>query len=220
MASERQSYKMEMESIVEKMNEIFMDIQDLKRRGIKEHQKSSKAQEKKAKLVHHVSEDVSKCGLCKRLKGLNIKPRDNKHHLSRRGNPEPESCGQLRDMNIKEMAELYKNYEMCRVCAYRPISESHQEEKCNYTTRVKLAKCKNKDCRYRYFLCDQHIDENKSSIQDRKEYYKRNNFPVTFTPSLKIDVSTQTIDDLLMEPTTAIPESDFSPEKSTTDSTK
>ena len=176
-------------------------------------------------------------GLCKGLKGL--KPKDKRHHISARGNLEPESCGHLRDMNIQKMAELYKNYEMCRVCAYRPISDSHQEEKCNYTTRVNLAKCKVKNCRYRYFLCDQHIDENKASIQNRTQYYRQNNFPVNFhsdkqqqgaesiTPSLKIDVSTQTADDtdLSMDSirTILVPEetkSDSSPEESMTDSTE
>lgn len=243
MASERQSYKKNMESIVAKMSEVFMDIQDLKKREIK-----PKMQEKKVKPGPYVSEDASNCGLCKRLKNLDIQPKDNKHHISARGNLEPESCGQLRNMNIKEMAELFRSYEMCRVCAYKPITDTHQEEKCNYTTRVSLAKCKVKNCRYRYFLCDQHIDKNKASIEHRTEYYMKNNFPVTFyndkqhpaaesiTPSLKIDVSTQTVDevqsktqkkdtDLSMDSTTTIPvpedrTSESSPEESMTDYTE
>ena len=133
---------------------------------------------KKTRTV--TSED--KCGLCEKFKILDIQPKDSIHHLSLRGNVEPESCGHLREMNVKQMAQLYKNFKMCRVCGYTPISESHQEDKCKFTNRVPRAKCRVKSCSFRFFLCDEHITQNESQIQHRREYYKKSDFPFTFAP--------------------------------------
>lgn len=183
-----EDYKKEMEAVIAnlsgKINEMEDVIANLGKINLKANQKIPKAKnntQPKVKKNDQSGGTSSKCGLCQRLKNLDIKPKDTKHHLTIRGNNEPESCGHLRDMNIKQMAKLFRNYKMCRVCAFRPISDEHQEEKCTYTARVKLAKCRVSDCPLRYFLCDEHIDRNKKQIQNRLEYYKKNNFPVTFS---------------------------------------
>ena len=201
-----ENYKLELTALTNEVAKMNLEIQELKKKKEKKGNRLLGAQqpmtlngttsEKKSRI----SEDTTKCGLCRKLKDLGIQPKDKKHHLTIRGNIEPESCGLLRDLNIQGMAELFKKYEMCRVCGYRPVSDAHHEDKCKYTKNVTLAKCQVKDCRLRYFLCAQHEAKNESQIQNRMEYYKNHNFP--FNPKKSNskqqketrEVSTQTAD--------------------------
>ena len=172
-----ETYKNEIEVLKKTVASMNVEIQTLKKKKEKGSNEPLMAK-KKTRTV--TSED--KCGLCEKFKILDIQPKDSIHHLSLRGNVEPESCGHLREMNVKQMAQLYKNFKMCRVCGYTPISESHQEDKCKFTNRVPRAKCRVKSCSFRFFLCDEHITQNESQIQHRREYYKKSNFPFTFAP--------------------------------------
>ena len=172
-----ETYKNEIEVLKKTVASMNVEIQTLKKKKEKGSNEPLMAK-KKTRTV--TSED--KCGLCEKFKILDIQPKDSIHHLSLRGNVEPESCGHLREMNVKQMAQLYKNFKMCRVCGYTPISESHQEDKCKFTNRVPRAKCRVKSCSFRFFLCDEHITQNESQVQHRREYYKKSNFPFTFAP--------------------------------------
>ena len=172
-----ETYKNEIEALKKTVASMNVEIQILKR---KEENGSDEPLMVKKKTRTVTSQD--NCGLCQKFKTLDIQPKDSIHHLSPRGNIEPESCGHLREMNVKQMAELYKNYKMCRVCAYKPLSDSHQEEKCKFTVRVPHAKCKAKGCAFRFFLCDEHTIQNGNQLQHRREYYKKSNFPFKFAP--------------------------------------
>ena len=177
-----EDYKLELAALMNKVTKMSLEIQDLKKKKGEKEDKAGSSNKGAAKVSGkkqgpRVSNDGTKCGLCKKMKELGIKPKDSKHHLTMRGYVEPESCGYLRDLNVQEMAELFKEYEMCRVCAYRPISDAHHEDKCNYTRKVTLAKCQVKNCGLRYFLCAEHVTENNGQIRNRMEYYKEQKFP-------------------------------------------
>ena len=171
--------KKEDEELIEALNPVLPDDTTPQKKQLRAPGSSNQGAAKNSgqKQGPRVSNDGAKCGLCKRLTEFGIKPKDSKHHLTLRGNTEPESCGHLRDLNIQQMAELFKKYEMCRVCAYRKISDAHHEDKCNYTKKVTLAKCQVKSCSLRYFLCAEHEAENENQIKNRMEYYKSLKFP-------------------------------------------
>ena len=204
-----ENYKLELTVLTDEVAKMNLEIQELKKMGEKKENKGllgaqqpMTSNEKTSKKEARTSNDATKCGLCRKLEDFGIQPKDNKHHLTIRGNIEPETCGHLRDLNIQQMADLFKKYEMCRVCAHKPITDVHHEDKCKYTKKVTLAKCQVKDCNLRYFLCTQHEAKNEVQIRNRMEYYKSHNFP--FNPKrfnfLKKqqketrDVSTQTED--------------------------
>ena len=220
-----ENYKLELIALTNEVAKMNLEIQDLKREKGNKKDKTQKkmkssssinqgaTKDKGQKQIIRVSNDGNKCGLCNRLKTFDIHPKDHQHSLTKQGNPEPESCGHLRNKNVKEMAEFYRMYDMCRVCAYKPISSVHQEERCNYTTKVPQAKCRK--CKLRYFLCDQHMAENQGQLQNRTDYFKRKNFPVAFgnlvssnhknrvnkqkMKQAKIDASTQTNENLSLK---------------------
>ena len=107
------------------------------------------------------------CEICIHMKKSYGKESENREHgmmISQKGQEVAIgiTCPFIINLNMREKKKFLKTHKFCSSCIRTPIGPSHDEAKCKIN-RSYNTKCKDKNCKLHYLVCDTHrfLHENK-----------------------------------------------------------